>query len=190
MSLPLQKAKYIARAVGAPTFAPASTGNMQICVPFEITQGEFAGETQSWLGTFTDNTSERIIESLGHMGWQGEDLSDFDGMTDEQAMQALPNEVELVCDVEPARTHNGKQYEARLRINWVNRVGGGRFVFDEETRLTGQSLKQFGAKMRSTVKSVRGAGGSRRATPANGSHSSSNQPHPNAPGGRSDEPPF
>lgn len=187
MSLPLQKAKYIARAVGAPTFAPASTGNMQICVPFEITQGDYTGETQSWLGTFTDNTSERIMESLMHMGWQGDDLSEFDGIDDARAMEMLPNEVELVCDVEPARTVGGRSYDARLRINWVNRIGGGRFVFDEETRLSGQSLKQFGAKMRSTAKSVRGSSGGRQATSSNGTRSSA--PHPNAPGGRSDEPP-
>ena len=187
MSLPLQKSKYIARAVGAPTFAPASTGNMQICVPFEITQGEFAGETQSWITTFTDNTTERIMESLLHMGWQGDDLAEFDGMTDDRAMEALPNEVELACDVDPARFHDGKEYPARLRINWVNRVGGGRFVFDDEKRLTGQGLKSFAAQMRSTVKSVRGAGGQRRPAPANGTRQQ--EIHPNAPGGRKDEPP-
>lgn len=184
MSLPLKKAKYIARAVGAPTFAPAQSKNMQICIPFEVTQGEHTGEAQSWIATFTDNTTERIIESLGHMGWQGDDLSEFDGISDERAMELLPNEVELACDVEPAREYNGKHYDARLRINWVNRIGGGRFVFDSETRIQGSSLKSFAAQMRSTIKSVRGAGGTR----SNGS--GSKPVHPNAPGGRDDAPPF
>lgn len=187
MSLPLVKAKYIARAIGAPTFAPAKSGNMQICVPFEVTQGDYAGESQSWIATFTDNTSERIMESLLHMGWQGDDLSEFDGVTDAHAMEMLPNEVELVCDVEPARMVEGKQYEARLRINWVNRAGGGRFTFDEETRLTGQSLKSFAAQMRATAKAVRGAGG--RRSQSNGASGRASDPHPNAPGGRKDEPP-
>lgn len=187
MSLPLNKAKYIARAVGAPTFAPAQSGNMQICVPFEVTQGDYAGETQSWIATFTDNTSERIIESLTHMGWQGDDLADFDGVTDEQAMQMLPNEVELSCDVEQARVHNGKEYPARLRINWVNRIGGGRFVFGEETRLQGSSLKSFAAQMKSTIKSVRAQGG-RARQPANGSSAASGSSHPNAPGNEPDLP--
>lgn len=187
MSLPLTKAKYIARAAGAPTFAPAGTGNMQICVPFEVTQGEYTGDGQSWIATFTDNTSERIFESLMHMGWQGEDLAEFEGVDDERAMQMLPNEVELVCDVEPARTVGDQHYDARLRINWVNRVGGGRFVFDEEKRLSGSALKNFAAQMRSTVRAVRGAGGKR--TSGNGA---AKPAHPNAPGSQRDggEPPF
>lgn len=186
MSLPLAKAKYIARAAGAPTFAPAGTGNMQICVPFEVTQGDYAGDGQSWIATFTDNTSERIFESLMHMGWQGDDLSEFENISDEQAMQMLPNEVELVCDVEPARTVGGQHYDARLRINWVNRVGGGRFVFDEDKRLSGSALKNFAAQMRSTVKAVRGG---RRSTPSNGARK--HDQHPNAPGNqRDEEPPF
>lgn len=185
MSLPMQKAKYTAQAF-AISFGLSSNGNTQIAVSFEIVTpelAEFAGETISWIGHFTDKTAARTIESLGHAGWQGEDLSDLADLDYAGVRAALPAAVDLVCEPE--------EYEGnwRLRVQWVNRAGGGRFVFKEQ--IEGAALKSFAAQMRATVRGVRGAGGApRQQRAAVPTHSSVAMPasaeHPNAPGGPRD----
>jgi hypothetical protein len=82
-------------------------------------------------------------------------------------------------------------------VQWVNRLGGGRFAFKDQ--LSGADLKQFGAQMRATVKSVRAGGGAparsssgpaQRQLPGGSvsSRSSTSQRHPNAPGNNDDVP--
>jgi len=180
--LPLVSATYRARAAGPASFAPSNNGNMQIAVPMTVTQGDHAGETITWISTFHDtvdkkgmNGEDRIIESLQFMGWKGDDLAELADVTDEQAQALMPEEVDIVCDVD---TYEGN---TRLKVKWVNRAGGGRFAFKEP--LSGNNLKQFAAQMRGKI---RGAQGSTRANsrPANGG----TQPtHPNAPGSRRDD---
>lgn len=169
--LPQVKAKYTARAIGAAQFAPSKNGNQQIAVPLEVTQGEHAGETITWIAVFHDTAdkngvtgAERIIQSLQYMGWQGDDLTELMDIDDAAAMQLLPNEVSISCDVE---TYEGK---SRLKVQWVNEVGSGRFAFKEAA--TKNDLRSFAAQMKSTVKSMRGAGGSK----PNGASSSKPQP--------------
>lgn len=181
MSLPMQKAKYTAQAF-AVSFGLSSNGNTQIGVSFDI-ETPFAGETIAWIGHFTDKTAERTIESLQHAGWKGDDLSELDGLDEAGVRTVLPNAVELVCDVE---RYEG---EDRLRVQWVNRLGGGRFAFKEQ--IEGAALKSFAAQMRATVRGVRGAGGAPRLARASvPTHSSAAMPasaeHPNAPGGPRD----
>ena len=157
--LPLQKSKYTARAIGAAQFAPSKNGNQQIAIPMEVTQGEYTGETITWIAVFHDTAdrngvtgSERIIQSLQYMGWQGDDLSELVEIDDAQARQLLPNEVSIACDVE---TYEGK---TRLKVQWVNEAGSGRFAFKEAASKS--DLRSFAAQMKSTVRSVRGAAGS------------------------------
>lgn len=175
--LPLQKATYLARACGAATISePSSNGNRSIALPCEITQGEFAGETITWIAVFHDTADkngvtgvERIIQSLQYMGWKGDDISELLEVGDDELKRLLPDEVSLACDAE---THDGK---TRLKVQWVNKPGAGRFAFKEG--LTKNDAKSFAAQLKSTVKSVRGAGGARSSS--NGSTSKSK--HPNAP---------
>lgn len=179
--LPQVKAKYVARACGTPSWAQAASGNWQIAVPFEISQGEHAGETITWIGVMHDTADkngttghERVVQSLQYAGWQGDDLADLAELTDEQAKALLPEEVELSCAPE---TYEGK---TRLKVQWVNKVGAGRFVFKEAA--SKNDLRSFAAQMKATVRSLRGA------TP-NGSGPKP-APHPNAPGTPGDDIPF
>jgi hypothetical protein len=176
MSLPMEKATYTARAF-AVSFGESENHNKQIAVTFEIADEAFAGESITWTGTFTDKAAARTIESLTHMGWQGDDLSEFDGMDEAAVRAALPDPIALVCEPEE---YDGQW---RLKAQWVNRLGAGRFAFKKP--VAGNDLKAFAAQMRATVKSVRGAGGAPRNTVAKPPNAA---PHPNAPGSDDDIP--
>jgi hypothetical protein len=180
MSLPMIKGYYTARASGTPiTFGRSENGNTQIAVEFAIEDQDFAGETITWVGHFTDKTAARTIESLQIAGWQGDDVSELD---DVPGSSALADVVSLTCDAEEY------QGEYKLKVQWVNRPRGGRFKFKEQ--ISGSDLKAFGAQLRATVKSVRASGGAPRAprqqsTPSHSSAGGGDQ-HPNAPGGLRD----
>lgn len=182
MTLPMAKGYYDAHASGAAiTFGRSENGNTQIAVEFEIDSPDYAGETITWIGHFTDKTAARTIESLQIAGWQGDDVSDLDG---QPGSTVLPDAVSLTCE--------GEEYqgEYKCKVQWVNRPGGGRFKFKEQ--ISGTDLKAFGAQLRATVKSVRAAGGAPRSAkqanlPERGGGGYAR--HPNAPGGREDEPP-
>jgi hypothetical protein len=187
--LPLEKAKYHAHAV-AVSFGTSENNNTQIAVQFSIVDPEdFAGETIAWIGHFTDKTTERTIESLQHAGWAGDDLSELDGLDEQGVRNALPDIVELVCEAEEYKE------KWQLRVQWVNKMGGGRFAFKQP--LTGGDLKAFAAQMRSTVQSLRGGGSAPKQRQVARQQSAAHQPavqhqtnsttngstHPNAPGG-------
>jgi hypothetical protein len=194
MSLPMQKARYQGYAT-ALSFGLSSNKNNQIAVTFEITQhDEHHGESITWIGHFTDKTAERTIESLQNAGWQGDDLSELEGLDEAGVRAALPEMVELVCEPEEYAPDNGRP-EWILRVRWVNKPGG-RFAFKEP--LTGNELKAFAAQMRNTVRSVRG-GGAHRSSNGSGERGGGSEPrslpasgrvsaHPNAPGNRNDVP--
>jgi len=173
--LPQTKATYVARACGAATFSePTASGNFQIAVPMEVTQGEHAGERIAWIATFHTtidkkgkNGIDRIIESLQAMGWRGDELMELAEIDDARAMQLMPDEVEIVCDLDE---YNG---EWKLKVKWVNKPGAGRFAFKET--LSGSGLKAFSAQMRNTIRNAQGA--QRAQQPR-----ATQQPHPNAPG--------
>lgn len=185
MTLPMEKATYRAIASSAPiTFGRSSNGNTQIAVEFEVLGKDEAeeyrptGETITWIGHFTDKTADRTIESLLHAGWQGEDPSE---LAEISAASVLPTAVDLACEPEE---YDGKW---TLKVQWVNKVGAGRFAFKEP--LAGADLKAFGAQLRSKVKSMRAAGGApRQPLAGNRSNSSGSSSHPNAPGNRDDIP--
>ncbi len=169
MSIPMQKATYVARAVSV-AFGVSSNGNYEIGVTVRLVADELAGEEITWVGHFTEKTQSRTIESLQHFGWQGDDLSELDGLDDESCARMLPNDVEIVCDVEEYKG------EAQLRVKWINRPGAGRFAFKD--KLEGAQLKGFAAQMRGVIRNARGAAGAKASAPK----------HPNAPGNRGDIP--
>lgn len=170
--LPLVIAKYRARCAGAPTWEQnKNSGNWQVAIPFEVSQGEHTGETITWIGIMHDTADkngttghERVIQSLQYMGWQGDDISELAELGDDRAKEVMPEEVELSCAPD---TYEGK---TRLKVQWVNKAGAGRFAFKEPA--TKNDLRSFAAQMKSTVKAARaavGGGAPRATTPANGS---------------------
>ncbi len=176
--LPLETATYTARAAsGASISEPSANGNRQIAVTFEITQGEYAGHTITWIAAFHSTPDkkgrtgvDRIIESLQHMGWTGDELAELVDIDADRVAQMFPNEVDLACSVEE---YNGEQ---RLRVNWVNRLGGGGFQFKEP--LKGNDLKQFSSQMKGAIRNAQGA---KRVAAGGGSNGTKPSQHPNAP---------
>ena len=177
MSLPMEKATYVGTAT-AVSFGQSSNGNTQIAVGFDLGDGQ----SITWIGHFTDKTTARTIESLMHMGWQGEDPTDLADLDVNAILVALPEAVELVCEPEE---YNGNW---TLKVQWVNKPGSGRFAFNEP--LQGNALKAFGAQLKSTVRSVRASGGPPRKASIRGGQRDSGgggrNEHPNAPGGPRD----
>jgi hypothetical protein len=186
-NLPMQKAYYPARATDTPIkFGTASTGTQQISVEFILLDDAYPDERHTWIGNFTDGTSERSVESLQIAGWQGDELAELEN---QPGSQMLPNEVSL-C-IEPEADQQGV---VRLKVQWVNRPGGGKFKFKQE--LTGNDLKAFSAQMKNTVRSVRASGGAPRKAsggssaqrPSGGGQQRIADRHPNAPGADDDIP--
>lgn len=130
----LAKGTYHAHAVGA-QIGFTSKGNEQIAVEFELTDEEYAGQHITWIGFFTEATTERTMESLRHCGWHGDDITE--AMRDGLAA----NEVQLVIDHE---VYEGK---TQVRVRWVNKPGSGggmklRAPMDDAQK------RQFAAKMK------------------------------------------
>lgn len=184
MSLPEVKATYSARAIGC-YFGKAGedgTGNAQVFVPFRISF-EDGDEHITWAGTLTSDGGkafEIAIKALRTLGWQGDDLTELEDLDEDGAAKLLPNQVEIVCDMDE---YNG---ERKLKVKWVNAPGGGKMT---KHALAGADLKTFAAQMRGTIRSMavpRSAGSSRPSAPQQRSGGGGRDPHPNAPGGPRD----
>lgn len=121
------KAKGILGALGK-----TNTGKEQVAIELEITDGERKGDTLTWYGFFTEAAIDRTLESLRHLGWEGDDLSNLSGID--------RNEVSIVVEDEE---FNGV---VREKVKWIN--GGG--IAMKET-LDDGAAKALAAKLRGHV---------------------------------------
>lgn len=179
MSLPMEKATYRARAVGA-GFGISEKETHQLAITFALVDEHDAptSEQITWIGHFTStvdkkgkSVAQRTIDSLLYMGFESDDLTLLEEPSEDDIMKMLPNVVEIVCEPE---IYNDVE---TLKVRWVNRPGAGRFAFKKP--LKGAELKSFAAQMRGTLKNARGGAPSRPVS----------QPrHPNAPKDDSDLP--
>lgn len=189
--LPIQKATYRARAVGA-GFGVSENGNTQISITFALLAEDdvMTEEEITWIGHFTSTPdkngktlAERTLESLLYMGFSSDDLTLLEEPSRDDVLALLPSAVDIV--VEPKKDDANK-----LEVRWVNRPGGGKFSFKQP--LKGNDMKAFAAQMKGTLRNMRGgapaAPARPAARPANGSSGSKPAPHPNAPGNLDDVP--
>jgi len=150
----------------------SSNGNEQVAVLFEITQGECAGKSITWFGSFSDAAVDRTLDSLRHCGWNGDNFVELAGLD--------TNEVEIVVQAEE---YQGK---VRDRVRWVNRPS--RLALREQMDPTKTSA--FAAKMRAKAiahkQSYVGGGASSAATRPTTSKAQPGLPFGNAADG--DEP--
>jgi hypothetical protein len=174
----MQKAKYLARAVGC-SFGESANNNVQVGVTMRIAEGDYEGLEITWIGHFTEKTQPRTLESLDYMGWKGEDVSELDNLDEAACTTILPTVVEIV--VEPDH-YEGKE---TLKVKWVNLPGAGRFSFKKP--VTGGALKQFAAQLKNQIRGQRAQGGGSRPS-NNGQRALPNSSHPNAPGSDDDLP--
>jgi hypothetical protein len=199
MSLPLEKATYRAVAIATALDRSTQKNTKFIAVNFEIVEDEhYNGESpQAWKGYFTDRTTERTVESLQHMGYDGDNIEEFASLDRAGCAKLLPNVVEIVCEPEYFTGDDGNE-RGVLKVQWVNRIGGGRFK--AANPLEGGELKAFAAEMKSVFRNARGpkaSTGSRQTSAPYASNpnaaSRAATAHPNAPsgaGGSNDDIPF
>jgi hypothetical protein len=126
----IPEGRYKARGVEG-VLARTSSGREQLAVLIEITDGEYAGHQYTWYAHFTDKTIERDFESLRHLGWETDDLTDLRGID--------ANEVSITIE------HETDQHgEARARIRWINKPGG----IAIKDRMDDGAAKAFAQRMR------------------------------------------
>ena len=118
--------------------------NDQICVQFEIVEGDHAGRTLNWFGYFSDKTMKRTLEALRYCGWMGDDIDRLDGMGE------LTVEIVVEMKEQTEGKHAGKVFP---EVRWVNQLGSGGPIKLEKPMDVGQR-KMFAAKMRLHARTV------------------------------------
>lgn len=116
--------------------AKTKTGKEQVGVLFQLMDEEGnPTHTITWFGYFTEKTLERTIESLRLCGWHGDDVSNLEGLTD--------NEVDLVIKQE--------EYEGTRtpRVRWVNARGSGGLAL--QSPLEPAEAKSFAQSLRGQI---------------------------------------
>lgn len=114
-------------------FGVAKSGNEQVVILFEITQGEHAGKCRTWYGAFSDAAIERTLDSMRHCGWDGDSLAAVENLAN--------NEVEIVIESEE---YQGKVNE---KVKWVNKPAGLKI----QHQLAGSARDAFAARLRGKV---------------------------------------
>lgn len=103
-------------------------------------------------GFFTDLTTERTIESLRYLGFEGDDLAKLEGLD--------KNEVELVIEDEEYTKEGDEQPTLFTRVQWINQIRGP----SVKTKLEGEKLSSFAAQMKGAFRAVDAAAGKRVGT--------------------------
>lgn len=137
----LENGKYRGRATNW-ALGTTSTGKEQVAVAFSLLDDHVTGQSITWYGYFTDGTFDRTIGSLRHCGWEGDDLTDLQGLD--------ANEVELVVEQEE---YNG-QWAAKVK--WVNRFGAA-----VKSQMAPDTAKAFASRMKGRIVALRQSGGAR-----------------------------
>jgi hypothetical protein len=155
---------------GAPveaTLSKAGTGTLQVAVRLRLVDPP--GQTITWYGFLSDGAIDRTVESLRHMGWQGNDVRDF------LAGRGLPagfdQEVEIVVEHEEYPKGSGK-YQAK--VQWIN-AGGGLAV---KNALTEDEANAFAAKMQRQIAALDKVAGRTTSAPKPGAARPAARPAP------------
>lgn len=175
----IPEGKYKARGVEG-ALAETSQGNPQVAVLVRITEGEHAGEEFTWYGHFTEKTEVRTLESLRHLGWETDDLTDLRGID--------ANEVQIVIGHE-----EDQEGRMRPRVKWINAAGAGLAI---KERMDAAAARAFAARMKgAAIASRQKSGGGQQRQQAPQSRGSYGQGRggygpPDEPSPFDNEPPF
>lgn len=150
----IPEGKYKAKGVEGQLSQSEKKGTPCVQVVLEISDGEHAGERMRWDGWLTDGTAQRTLESLRHLGWESDELTDLRGIA--------TNEVQIVVEHE----WNEEKQKSYPRVKWINRLGGARL--NEEARLDGVAAKALSQRFAAMARGTRLAAGQKQATPGRG----------------------
>lgn len=137
---------YKARGVVAALGFTAG-GKEQVAVQLAILSEGHEGETVTWFGYFSDAATDRTLESLRHLGWQGDDLFDLTGIDG--------NEVSIVLEEDD---YNGK---TSIKVKWINEIRG----LTLKAPMTDAQAKAFSARMKGAAVGQRQRAGTPPAKP-------------------------
>lgn len=152
------------------TMSLSSTEKPMLVVLFDVLTEGAAEKALTWRGFFTEKTMDRTIESLRFMGFEGDDLSQLEGLD--------RNEVELVVEDEEYTDGESGEVKYSAKVQWVNRPK----ALSVKNVLEGDGLKAFAAQMKASFRQVDAAAGKRTSAPA-----AAKKPAPSGPQGA--EPP-
>lgn len=136
---------YRAQASGTCVLGTSNNkGTPFIELYFMILDGENKGGQVRWTSYFTEKTNERTIQSLQAMGWEGEDIGEFE----DGGLHGLDtNPVDIVVALEEYEDKNGEPRTAP-RVQWVNRAGG---YLNTDAAMNKEAAQSFGDRMRGLV---------------------------------------
>jgi hypothetical protein len=135
----------------------SSNGTEQIGVDMMLLEGPNEGERISFYGYFSEAAFDRTIESLQHMGWDGNDLSDLSTIGTADPYIVIAHE-----------EYNG---EVSAKVKWVNAAGGVAM----KKRMNPAEHLSFAQRMRGKLLAAKQKNGGGKSQP---------KPNGTTPGGR------
>jgi hypothetical protein len=123
----------------------SSKGTAQVFVSFQAKDGEAAGQTIAWYGSFSDAALPYTMEKLRTTGFAGDDLSDI-------------SSVGSAGDVQIVVAHEKYEGKIRAKVQFINALGGARLA----NPMDDADKRRFAAEMRSKIAAL---GASSRAAP-------------------------
>lgn len=140
----IPEGKYNAHAIQWDFGYAGKDNTRQVCVQFEILEGDFAGQCFNWYGFFTEKTKERTIQSLRYCGWKNDDIMNMEGMG------TLIVQLDIAHEEQKEGKNQGKTFP---KVRWVNRLGGGGPIKLEKPMDMAQK-RMFAAEMKMLAKSI------------------------------------
>lgn len=95
------------------------------------------GRHITWYGQFSEKAEPFTLKTLRTLGWQGDDLSNLDGIVDGPVCEAVIQHEEGLDGV------------LRHRVRFINAVGAGGVAM--KSRMTEEQAKAFAERMRGRV---------------------------------------
>ncbi len=124
----IAEGKYVATPIKA-ELATTSKGTDYVGVTFTV---EGQGEKIVWSGWLTDKTTDRTLEALRTMGWEGEEITE---------LATVNRTVNITVSHEE---YNG---EVRPRVQWINPV---------RAHMAADAKKALSDKIRERIRAQRG----------------------------------
>lgn len=131
--------------------------------------GEHQGARLRWDGWLTDAAAPRTLESLRHLGWQGEMLTDLAGID--------ANLVQLKIVHEEYEDKQTGEIKKSARVAFINRLGGGAALSGDENRLEGKAAASLALRFRALARGIPATGGARAPAPSS-ARTQTQQPRP------------
>lgn len=150
------------------------TGKPQLVVNFTILQENVPERSLPYYGVISDNTKDRVIESMMFMGWDGET-----DPADVANLHLDANEVELLIEDEEVEVTDNVTGEvstkAYARVQFINQLG----KLNIKNRMDDDELKGFASEMKMAARAlVASKGGRRPGAPTRAAPAQPAQPEP------------